>query len=167
MSSTLPPLRLALALGIGLSLLVTASDAQTLPSARLGRLFSSPGERSLLDGKRGSTPTLAQPDTNAQPGETPFAGGPTPDAAGAPAGPAPVTYNGLVRASNGHTTVWLDATPASNSAASRDGKALTLRLSSGRKLRMQPGQSYDALSGKVLEGTPAAPPTPPPPELKQ
>ena len=163
---TSPHLRPVLSLALVLLAAAGPAQAQLTPSAQLGRLFSTPGERSLLDSKRTST---EQPSAYGPPGENGYPG-PQPAAApaAAPAGPAPVLYNGLVRASNGHTTVWLDGAPASQAATSRNGKAVGLRLSSGRRLIMQPGQSYDALSGMVQEGAPAAPaPELPPPDMRQ
>jgi len=144
--------------------------AQLPPSARLGRLFSTPAERALLDNKRGAAP-LAPVNANTPAGEGTAPGGPafdTPAGAAPPPGPPPVELNGLLRSSSGRTTTWLNAEPSAAGTAAVGGKAVTLRLSSGRKLLIKPGQTYDAISGAVQEGTSAAPDAAvPSPEVKQ
>lgn len=130
--------------------------AQLQPSARLGRLFSTPSERALLDNKRGAAP--AGPlNPNAPPGEAVPPGAALPDGLGAapPAGPVPVELSGVLRSSSGRTTTWLNAEPSAAGTPSAGGKAVTLRLSSGRKLLIKPGQTYDAISGAVQESQPA------------
>jgi len=161
--------------------------AQLPPSARMGRLFFWPGERAILESKRGAAPA-APVNPNAPGNEPPPPG--APEAAGAvtsagptaPAGPAPVKLSGVLRSSSGHTTTWLNAEPSNAGTPAAGGKAVALRLSSGRKLVLKPGQTYDAVSGAVQEGTsapvdpaqgqPALPSAPqpaplPPPDFRQ
>jgi len=158
-----------------LLLLASQCAAQLPPSARLGRLFSSPGDRALLDSKRGATPT-APATPNGPTGETSMPSGPMSDGAGAapPAGPAPVELNGVLRSSSGRVTTWLNAEPTSSGTPAAGGKSVALRLSSGRKLLLKPGQSYDAISGAVQENRPVPaeaaqgqPAPQPSPELRQ
>lgn len=150
---------------IVLALASACCAAQTPPSARLGRLFATPGERTLLDGRRGVAASAAPATPGAVAGD-PGAPATAPGAgADSPAAPPPLTYNGLVRASTGRTTVWLnaEATAAGPSAkVARGRKSVALRLSSGRELILQPGQTYDAASRTVQELSPAAPPAVPP-----
>jgi len=168
-----------------LLLLAGQCAAQLPPSARMGRLFFWPGERAVLDSKRGAAPAVPG-NPNAPGGVAPPPGGPPPDASGAlppggpgspgaasaPSGPVPVELSGVLSSSSGRTTTWLNAEPSAAGTPAAGGK-VALRLSSGRKLVLKPGQTYDAASGAVRDSTPASadpaapqaaplPPLPPP-----
>lgn len=170
-------------------LLVLAGQcaAQLPPSARMGRLFFWPGERAVLDSKRGAAPS-ALVNPNVPGNDTPPPGAPdtsstAPTAAPTgPTGPAPVELSGIVHSSSGRTTTWLNAQPSTAGTPVAGGKSVALRLSSGRKLVLKPGQTYDAVRSAVQDGTavPAdqaqgqslpqygPPPAPqPPPDFKQ
>jgi hypothetical protein len=108
------------------------------PQARhLGRLFSTPQERALLDARRDGSVVESQPAMPA----TALPPAPPPE---------PLLLNGVVQRSNGATTVWLNDAPL----AARDGKVLpdrsvSLRLPSGKRITLKPGQSYDEATGAI------------------
>lgn len=67
---------------------------------------------------------------------------------------AQLTMNGVLRSSNGRSTVWLNNVPqrgAANKFSNRDSKAVTVTLPSGRRIVLQPGQRYDLADGRVKE----------------
>lgn len=114
-----------------------ASDAHGQPAQarHLGRLFSTPQERALLDARRDGTVVESQPPA------APVL---------PPSPPAPLQLNGVVQRSNGQTTVWLNDAPL----AERDGKvqpdrSVQLRLPSGKRVTLKPGQSYDETTGAI------------------
>lgn len=118
----------------------------------IGRIFYTPEQRTQLDSLRKQRAIVSQ-------------------ARDEPA-PETVTYNGIVRRSDGKTVVWMNNQPLSD-AELRSGQALVgsigrdgkLTLSSqqggdGPKLELKVGQSATLLSGKVDESftqRPAAP----------
>ncbi|HAT31416.1 MAG TPA: hypothetical protein DCW29_11370, partial [Janthinobacterium sp.] len=113
---------------------------------QLGRLFATPSERAQLDALRdGGVARPAEQAASVVAQEA--AAAPPP-----PAAPAPVELNGIVRRSSGKSTVWLNQVPQ-NDAANTLGKdaTLSLRLPSGRKVVLKPGQSYKADEGTVGE----------------
>ena len=108
-----------------------------LQAPPLGRLFSTPEERTALDAQRGTAGAIATPAP--------------PPAAAEPAPPAPpVTLNGIVRRSSGKSTVWLNQVPQDDQR-NVSGSALSLRSANGRKLTLKPGQSVDLNDGSVRE----------------
>ncbi|NVD74882.1 hypothetical protein HUX88_30835 [Duganella sp. BJB1802] len=90
---------------------------------------------------------------NAASGATPPPEAPPAGAADAPAPPASsaVQLSGVLRGSSGRTTVWLNQVPQTGGVKAGPGTAVSLRLSSGRRLIMKPGQSFDPDSGSVQE----------------
>jgi len=130
--------------------------AQSDPN-QLGRLFATPAERALLDSKRGVAPPPAQANVPSpdQPPAMPADGVAPPPAAL----PQPVQLNGLLRSSDGRTTVWLDGAAQNDGAAKLlQDKQVQMRLSSGRRVILKPGQSYNPANGAVQElTTPAQP----------
>lgn len=134
-----------------LFLLGTLSPA-ALAAEPVGRIFYTPEQRAQLDSLRKQRAIVSQ-------------------ARDEPA-PETVTYNGIVRRSDGKTVVWMNNQPLSD-AELRSGQALVgsigrdgkLTLSSqqggdGPKLELKVGQSATLLSGKVDESfaqRPAAP----------
>ncbi|KQX01135.1 hypothetical protein ASC94_00310 [Massilia sp. Root418] len=116
-----------------------AADTHGQPgqARHLGRLFSTPQERALLDARRDGTVIDGEPAAPPAP--------PLP-----PSPPAPLQLNGVVQRSNGQSTVWLNDAPLSE----RDGKvlpdrAVLLRLPSGKRVTLKPGQSYDEATGTI------------------
>ncbi|HCC53607.1 MAG TPA: hypothetical protein DEQ20_01575 [Desulfobulbaceae bacterium] len=108
----------------------------------LGRLFFNPDERARLDQIRNGKIT-----DNTQPNF-------------APPPAAQTTLNGFVRRNNGKTTVWINQIPQDederqgskarkSSAKSPD---VSMKLPSGKKVRIKPGQTFDSFTGKVKEG---------------
>lgn len=136
-------------------LVLFAAMTQAAQAAEtFGRIFYTPEQRAQLDSLRKQRAIVSQ-------------------ARDEPA-PETVTYNGIVRRSDGKTVVWMNNQPLSD-AELRSGQALVgsigrdgkLTLSSqqggdGPKLELKVGQSATLLSGKVDESfaqRPAAPVT--------
>ncbi|RPI46685.1 MAG: hypothetical protein EHM59_06780 [Betaproteobacteria bacterium] len=129
---------------------IAPAAVQTDGSQALGRFFFTPGQRAALDEAR-RRPTAARADT----------------AQKAPLPPAPdyVTLNGVVRRSDGTTTVWLNNKPvrsgqteeglqvAPSTRAAGAGSAVTVRVpQTGTIVNLKVGQQVDVTSGKVEEG---------------
>lgn len=112
---------------------------------QLGRLFTSPEQRTQLDAQRYGPPP-ADPALAAPPPPPP----PPPPA-------PPVELNGVVQRSSGRSTVWLNQAPQTEPynqlGPGQGGGAgtLTLRLSTGQVLLLKPGQRYDPATGSVSE----------------
>jgi hypothetical protein len=123
-------------------LVVLAAMTQTAQAAEaLGRIFYTPEQRAQLDNLRKQRAIVSQ-------------------ARDEPA-PETVTYNGIVRRSDGNTVVWMNNQPLSDTelrsrqtlvgSIGRDGR-LTLNNPEGirgPKLELKVGQSATLLSGKV------------------
>jgi hypothetical protein len=136
-------MRLALAcMVVALAAPVAAADAP------LGRLFFTPSQRASLDVARSqrtrATVDMERTEEVVQPV------------------PQTITYGGMVRRSDGRTTVWLndraidDRKPAGGPTIIRkvqpDG-AVTLEVpQSSRRVDLKVGQSVEVLSGSVGEG---------------
>jgi hypothetical protein len=74
--------------------------------------------------------------------------------AAAAAAPSQLTMNGVLRLSNGRSTVWLNNVPQGGSAnkfSNRNRQALTVTLPSGKRVLLQPGQRYDLADGRVKD----------------
>ncbi|OEZ92242.1 hypothetical protein [Duganella phyllosphaerae] len=68
--------------------------------------------------------------------------------------PEQLTMNGVLRSSNGRSTIWLNNVPqrgAANKFSNRDSKAVAVTLPSGRRIVLQPGQRYDLADGRVKD----------------
>lgn len=139
----------------------------------IGRLFTTPAERQNLDYLRlTSTPPdkmlTGQAD---EPDEVAPVIAPV-------APPAPVSVQGFVKRTDGKGTVWVNHQPIPEKTGKGDlevGKLstgnnrVTVKLpASGRTVELKAGQTYDPLSGKIVEHprdipAPAAsePPAPP------
>lgn len=62
--------------------------------------------------------------------------------------------NGVLRTSNGRSTVWLNNVPqggGANKFSNRNRQALTVTLPSGKRVILQPGQRYDLAEGRVKD----------------
>jgi hypothetical protein len=126
---------------------------QPSPTPTLGRMFFTAGERSSLDQMR-RRPTVA----------------PAPEAVPPPPMPEYVTLNGVVRRSDGTTTVWLNDKPVQGQR-SAEGLVIaparanapgnvTLRVpQTGRSVNLKVGQQLEVTSGQVQEGYRAPAPT--------
>jgi hypothetical protein len=136
----------------GLAVILLAASALypglTAAQDKLGRLFFTPAERNALDAQRKVAGDLANRPV-AQKG---------PEIPKAPP-PRMVTLNGVVRRSDGETTIWVnnqavherfqevDVLPGSITA-----KSVSVKLpGSGRRVKLKVGQSVDSSTGEVEE----------------
>lgn len=111
----------------------------------LGRLFYTPAQRAELDALR-SKKNVAPP---------------TPEPAQPAAIPDVVKYDGIVRRSDGRTTVWInnravdDGKPAGElplSSRVRPDHRIRLTLpEAGKEIELRVGQSVDVVSGSIVE----------------
>jgi hypothetical protein len=125
----------------------------------LGRLFFTPAQRASLDVARSqrARATLATEETE----ETVATAAPVPQT---------ITYDGMVRRSDGKTTVWINSRPVVDKGPSpavvgqvRPDGSVTLQVpQSGRSVVLKPGQSIELLSGAVEERFTRKPPAPEP-----
>lgn len=116
----------------------------------MGRLFTTPVERTQLDQQRNSSGgAVLQEGATAQM----TAAAPPPPAAPVDAAPPPapevLQLNGVLRRSNGKTIVWINNEPQDSSPSAR-GQSIPLDLA-GRKVILKPGQSYDPATGTIQE----------------
>ena len=115
---------------------------------RLGRLFFTPAQRASLDVARSQRARTALATEKPEQEATPV--------------PQTITYSGVLRRSDGKTTVWINNQPVhdreSAGAATIVGRvrpdgSVTLQVpQSGRSVILKPGQSVELLSGAVEEG---------------
>jgi len=115
---------------------------------RLGRLFFTPAQRASLDVARSQRARTALATEKTEQEATPV--------------PQTITYSGVLRRSDGKTTVWINNQPVhereSAGAATIVGRvrpdgSVTLQVpQSGRSVSLKPGQSVELLSGAVEEG---------------
>ncbi len=134
------------------------SSAQTQVQAQnLGRLFSTPAERAILDRLREQNKLGEQPVVETSP--APVAEVP----------PQEFTHNGFVKRSNGLETTWINQQPSQDQKKSPNFKvrqqlskppAVSVLLPSGKRQELKVGQSFDATTGKIREVYEAAPPRP-------
>lgn len=149
-----------------------------LAADSLGRLFLTPDQRAQLEIAR------AQRDRRLPIAETEGA----PTAAPVPQGPDVVTYSGVVRRSDGKSTVWLNGKPVNERNRSqpehevsvtglqRDGAVSVAIPQADRRASLKVGQSLEVTSGAIeesysrrvtlprpAENTSAAAPAAPPP----
>ncbi|KQV87841.1 hypothetical protein ASD15_27710 [Massilia sp. Root351] len=133
-----PALRLAVAApSWAASAASSEAHAQPGQSRHLGRLFSTPQERALLDARRDGSAVESQPAIAAT--------------AALPATPPePLLLNGVVQRSNGATTVWLNDAPlAARGSQVLPDRSVSIKLPSGKRITLKPGQSYDEATGAI------------------
>ena len=123
------------------------------PADRLGRLFLTPDQRSQLETVRAQRDRRlpADADTEAAPAAT------------IPTGPGVVTYNGVVRRSDGSATVWINSKPVNERSKGkndsevsvlglrRDGAVAVAIPQAGRTASLKVGQRLDVTSGRIEE----------------
>jgi hypothetical protein len=127
-----------------------AAAAVSVPASaqeRLGRLFFTPAQRASLDVARSQRARAAVATEKSEQEATPV--------------PQTITYSGVLRRSDGKTTVWINNQPVhdreSAGAAAIVGRvrpdgSVTLQVpQSGRSVNLKPGQSVELLSGAVEE----------------
>jgi len=115
---------------------------------RPGRLFFTPAQRASLDVARSQRARAALATDKTEQEAAPV--------------PQTITYGGVLRRSDGKTTVWINNQPVhdreSAGAATIVGRvrsdgSVTLQVpQSGRSVILKPGQSVELLSGAVEEG---------------
>ena len=136
------------------ALATAAGPALAQSSVIIGRLFASPQERATLDAQRDESAGLAPVSGQGaapQNGRSAPAGGP---AAGADPAPAPpLQLNGVVRRSDGRSTVWLNQVPRVDAGNALQDQTLSVRLSSGRQVILKPGQSFNPADGTIQDDT--------------
>ena len=132
----------------GLPVLVAAALALPAASgaAPLGRLFYTPAQRAQLDTARSQRSRAPAVAAEQEP---------------AVAVPELLTYDGMVRRSDGKTTVWIsnraihDGRPASNlpftSKLRPDGSVKLGVTQSAQSLDLKVGQSVEVMSGTIAE----------------
>ena len=125
----------------------------------LGRLFFTPSQRSSLDIARTqrARATLATEKTDEVSTAAPV--------------PQSITYDGVVRRSDGRSTVWINRRPVHDKEAAsstvvvgrvrQDGSVSLQMPQSGRSVELKPGQSVELLSGAIEESFSRKPATPP------
>lgn len=130
-----------------LALMAVAVPAAAQPAGPPGRLFFTPAQRAALDVARTQRArALLSTDRTEQ-----------------EAAPVPqtITYGGMVRRSDGKSTVWFNNQPVNDRESLggaivgrvRPDGSVTLQVpQSGRSVDLKPGQSVELLSGTVEEG---------------
>jgi len=126
---------------------------------RPGRLFFTPAQRASLDVARSQRARAALATEKTEQEAAPV--------------PQTITYGGMVRRSDGKSTVWFNNQPVNDREAlggaaivgrvRPDGSVTLQVLQSGRSVSLKPGQSVELLSGAIEEGysrNPAAEPEP-------
>jgi len=136
-----------------LALIVLLLPAFGSAAEPLGRLFFTPQQRAMLDNARHQKIKIAvEPE--------------------APAPPEKISVNGVVKRSDGQSTVWINNRPLNEKRApsgvkvispNADNASVTLQLpQSSRNVDVKVGQSLDATTGHIQERYQA-----PPPPVKQ
>ena len=130
--------------------LVASTPVAAQAQERLGRLFFTPAQRASLDVARSQRARAALSTEKPEQEATPV--------------PQTITYSGVLRRSDGKTTVWINNQPVqdreSAGAAAIVGRvrpdgSVTLQVpQSGRSVSLKPGQSVELLTGAVEEGYP-------------
>lgn len=128
-----------------------AAAATSVPAPaqeQLGRLFFTPAQRASLDGARSQRARAALSTEKTEQEATPV--------------PQTITYSGVLRRSDGKTTVWINNQPVHDREPAGGGiivgrvrpdGSVTLQVpQSGRNVILKPGQSVELLSGAVEEG---------------
>ena len=127
-----------------------AAAATSVPAPaqeRLGRLFFTPAQRASLDVARSQRARAALSTEK-------------PEQEAAPV-PQTFIYNGVLRRSDGKTTLWINNQPVNDRESAgavaivgpvRSDGSVTLQVpQSGRNINLKPGQSVELLSGTVEE----------------
>jgi len=118
----------------------------------MGRLFTTPVERTQLDQQRNSSGSAVLAEgaaTQMAAAAAPPPAMPAAPAEAAPPAPEVLQLNGVLRRSNGKTIVWINNEPQDSSPSVR-GQSIPLDLA-GRKVILKPGQSYDPATGAIQE----------------
>lgn len=124
----------------------------------IGRLFFTPAQRTSLDIARSqrTRATVATERTEQLVVEQPI--------------PQTITYGGMVRRSDGQTTVWINDRAVDGQDANSSGATIVRRVGpdgavtvevpqSNRRVDLKVGQSVEVLSGSIGETSARTPPT--------
>jgi hypothetical protein len=129
------------------ALMGVAAPAAAQPAGPPGRLFFTPAQRAALDVARTQRARALLANEK-------------PEQEAAPV-PQTITYGGMVRRSDGKSTVWINNQPVNDReplggaivGQVRPDGSVTLQVpQSGRSVNLKPGQSVELLSGTVEEG---------------
>ena len=134
-----------------LSCVLTAAIAPgpTVAQEPLGRLFFTPAQRASLDIARTRRAQTTLPGDRSE------------DAAATTPVAQSVTFNGMVRRSDGKSTIWINGRPFNESEQTsgpvvgrirQDGGILLQLPQSGRSMELKVGQTVELLSGTIEEG---------------
>jgi hypothetical protein len=133
--------------GLGLVLLVFGLPPAWGADSGLGRLFFTPAERAVLEeARRKNIRAEIQAAEKAKPERAPVRN---------------VTVTGLVRRSDGESTVWVNGNPTDGAAvdglkvrvtAGQQAAVIVHEPERGRTVRLKVGQRADILTGRVEEG---------------
>lgn len=134
---------------IGLACFFAGMADVAVSADAFGRLFFSPAQRTQLDAARAQRdrrrPVTEASDTTESP---------------VPQGPDVVTYNGVVRRSDGKSTVWINGKPMTERTRDsdvnvvgvrRDGTVSVAVPQADRSASLRVGQSMEVISGKIEE----------------
>jgi hypothetical protein len=140
-------LRLSILFCCALAAALTSVPASA--QERLGRLFFTPAQRASLDIARSQRARAALSTEK------------TEEVVTAAPVPQTITYSGVLRRSDGNTTVWINNQPVNDRESAgaaaivggvRPDGSVTLQVpQSGRSVILKPGQSVELLSGAVEE----------------
>lgn len=139
---------------------VCAMIAPQAEAQRLGRLFTTPEQRSVLNEIR-TQAQFAQPELEPEPEPQTSSVTVTEQESAGPS-IANLTINGVVRRRGGRTTVWVNGREVDRGDVTREGVLVEtanrrngnvrLRLPSGTEtIALRPGQKIDIATGTVLE----------------
>ena len=126
-------------------------QAEMIAMARAARELAPAQHQAAAMAQQQQQPPQMQP---VQQMPMPMPGASSAAAADTPPPVEQLTMNGVLRSSNGRSTVWLNNQPqrgAANKFTNRDSKAVTVTLPSGKRIVLQPGQRYDLADGRVKD----------------
>ena len=144
------------------ALMVVAASAAAQPAGPPGRLFFTPAQRAALDVARTQRARAMLSNEKTEEEAAPV--------------PQTITYGGVVRRSDGKSTVWFNNQPVNDreplggaaivGRVRPDGSVTLQVMQSGRRVDLKPGQSVELLSGAIEEAYSRRPPAEPEPKSK-
>lgn len=129
-------------------------QAEMIAMARAAREMAPAQNQAAAMAQQQQQPPQMQQMQQMQQMPMPMPGSSSASAADTPQLSEQLTMNGVLRSSNGRSTVWLNNQPqrgAANKFTNRDSKAVTVTLPSGKRIVLQPGQRYDLADGRVKD----------------
>ncbi|MEQ1773191.1 MAG: hypothetical protein ABL891_05340 [Burkholderiales bacterium] len=134
-------------LPVGAACVLACMANITVAADNMGRLFFEPAQRAQLDAARKQRDRRSLVTSDAE-------------AIAAPQGPDVLTYNGVVRRSDGKSTVWINGKPMTERTRDSDVSVLGMRRDGAvsvtvpqaeRPASLRVGQSVDVISGTIEE----------------